>query len=82
MKKLVVTKAIRQMALLTISACLLLPFAPAIARAQLITFSNQDLLDYTAQNPFGRLPDGRPKVPDDLIERARGLIGRGNLGGP
>jgi 4-hydroxy-4-methyl-2-oxoglutarate aldolase len=47
--------------------------APTISRAQMITFSNQDLLDYTSQNPFGRLPDGRPKVPDDLIERARGL---------
>ena len=44
-----------------------------VASAQLITFSKQDLIDYTAQNPFDRLPDGRPKVPDDLIERARGL---------
>jgi len=30
-------------------------------------------MDYTAANPFDRLPDGRPKVPDDLIERARDL---------
>src|SRR5213082_3323199 len=45
----------------------------AVANSQLIQFSKQDLIDYTAQNPFGRLPDGRPKVPDDLIERARGL---------
>jgi 4-hydroxy-4-methyl-2-oxoglutarate aldolase len=44
-----------------------------VAAAQLFTFSKQDLIDYTAQNPFDRLPDGRPKVPDDLIERARGL---------
>jgi 4-hydroxy-4-methyl-2-oxoglutarate aldolase len=43
------------------------------ANAQLVTFSKQDLIDYTAQNPFDRLADGRPKVPDDLIERARGL---------
>jgi 4-hydroxy-4-methyl-2-oxoglutarate aldolase len=43
------------------------------ANAQLITFSKQDLIDYTSQNPFERLPDGRPKVPDDLIERAKGL---------
>jgi len=43
------------------------------ASAQLLTFSKQDLIDYTAQNPFDRLPDGRPKVPDDLVERARGL---------
>jgi regulator of RNase E activity RraA len=28
---------------------------------------------YTAQNPFERLPDGRPKVPDTLIARARAL---------
>ena len=47
-------------------------FSPA-ASAQLLTFSKQDLIDYTAQNPFDRLSDGRPKVPDDLIERARGL---------
>jgi 4-hydroxy-4-methyl-2-oxoglutarate aldolase len=43
------------------------------ARAQLISFPKQDLIDYTSSNPFDRLPDGRPKVPDDLIERARGL---------
>jgi len=42
-------------------------------RAQLISFPKQDLIDYTSSNPFDRLPDGRPKVPNDLIERARGL---------
>lgn len=41
--------------------------------AQLFSFSKQELVDYTAQNPFDRLPDGRPKVPDNLLERARGL---------
>lgn len=46
---------------------------PALASAQLISFPKQDLTDYTAPNPFDRLPDGRPKVPDDLIERAREL---------
>jgi regulator of RNase E activity RraA len=45
----------------------------AYTHAQLFTFPNQDLIDYTAQNPFDRLPDGRPNVPDDLLERARGL---------
>ena len=55
-------------------ACLVLILAtPISTAAQLIQFSKQDLTDYTAQNPFGRLPDGRPKVPDDLIDRARGL---------
>jgi hypothetical protein len=46
---------------------------PNLAYAQLVSFSKQDLVDYTAGNPFDRLADGRPKVPDELIERARGL---------
>jgi len=51
------------------SAVLTLPKA----NAQLISFSRQDLIDYTKDNPFDRLPDGRPKVPDNLIEQAKGL---------
>jgi 4-hydroxy-4-methyl-2-oxoglutarate aldolase len=47
--------------------------APGSTRAQLLSFSKQDLVDYTAQEPFDRLPDGRPKVPNDLLERAREL---------
>ena len=48
-------------------------FFSSISRAQLISFPKQELIDYTASNPFDRLPDGRPKVPDNLIERAKGL---------
>jgi len=48
-------------------------FSVPFASAQLFSFSRQDLLDYTSQNPFSRFPDGRPKVPDDLIERAKDL---------
>jgi 4-hydroxy-4-methyl-2-oxoglutarate aldolase len=47
--------------------------ASASAHAQLFTFPKQELIDYTAKSPFDRFPDGRPKVPDNLIERARGL---------
>src|SRR5499427_343723 len=47
--------------------------ASTFAYAQLFTFPKQDLVDYTAKSPFDRLPDGRPKVPDSMIERARGL---------
>src|SRR6266576_765503 len=50
-----------------------LSLVSTLASAQLISFPKQELTDYTAQNPFDRLPDGRPKVPDDLIERARDL---------
>ncbi len=45
--------------------------APGFADAQLFQFSKQDLIDYTASNPFDRLPDGRPKVPDSMMKRAR-----------
>jgi regulator of RNase E activity RraA len=72
MTRAAIRRSFRQLAILTVSVFAAFSCAPT-AWAQLITFSNQDLLDYTAKNPFGRFPDGRPKVPDDLIERARGL---------
>ena len=53
--------------------CLISLFASCPAQAQLLTFSKQDLMDYTAQAPFDRFPDGRPKLPNDLLERAREL---------
>ena len=43
------------------------------AHSQLLTFSKQDLLDYSAQSPFERFPDGRPKIPDNLLQQAREL---------
>jgi 4-hydroxy-4-methyl-2-oxoglutarate aldolase len=52
--------------------CLLLVFA-SLACAQVFTWSREEMLKYTASNPFERFPDGRPKVPDDLLEKARGL---------
>ena len=47
--------------------------APRPACAQLLTLPKQDLVDYSEQNPFERFPDGRPKVPDNLIRQAREL---------
>ena len=46
---------------------------PIGSDAQLFMLSREQLIEYTAQNPFERFSDGRPKVPDDLIARARGL---------
>lgn len=66
-------RSVRIGLIISLIACLFVLLHPNAASAQLITFSKQDLIDYTAANPFDRLPDGRPKVPDDLIERARGL---------
>src|SRR6266516_6048635 len=47
--------------------------APIVSQAQIFTLTKDQMVEYTAQNPFERFPDGRPKVPDALIERARGL---------
>ena len=33
--------------------------------------SREDLIELTARNTFERFPDGRPRVPDDLIERMK-----------
>lgn len=41
--------------------------------AQMLKLSREEMIQYTEKNPFERFPDGRPKVPDSLIERARGL---------
>ena len=46
---------------------------PSASSAQLFTLTREQLVELSAQNPFERFPDGRPKVPDALIERARGL---------
>jgi len=55
------------------AVCVLVVLPSTGAMGQLFTFPKQELVDYTAKTPFDRLPDGRPKVPDAMIERARGL---------
>jgi 4-hydroxy-4-methyl-2-oxoglutarate aldolase len=55
------------------TVCTLTLLGSSCAYGQLYTFSKQELIDYTARSPFDRLPDGRPKVPDSMIERARDL---------
>jgi len=39
--------------------------------AQLTGFSKEDLIKYTADSPYERFEDGRPKVPDRYIEALR-----------
>ncbi len=41
--------------------------------AQLFTLGKEEMIKWTAENPYERFTDGRPKVPDWLLERARGL---------
>jgi 4-hydroxy-4-methyl-2-oxoglutarate aldolase len=47
--------------------------APGFAEAQVFTFSREEMVKYTAKNPFDRFPDGRPRVPDALLQQALGL---------
>ena len=44
------------------------------ASAQLFQWTPEQLIKYTVKNPYDRFPDGRPKVPDDLMKRLEGLI--------
>ena len=62
----------RRLAVPLLAACILCLFSSP-AESQVFTLSKQELTDYTSQNPFDRFLDGRPKVPDDMIDRARDL---------
>jgi regulator of RNase E activity RraA len=59
-------------------------FGAALAPAQVFTLTKEQMIEFTAKNPFERFPDGRPRIPDALLERARGLSAEevfGALGG-
>ena len=45
-----------------------------LASAQLFQWTPEQLIKYTAKNPYDRFPDGRPKVPDEMLTRLKGLI--------
>jgi regulator of RNase E activity RraA len=60
-------------AMLPAAICLGALMTPVPSQAQLFTIPKDQMIELTAQNPFERFADGRPKVPDALIERARGL---------
>ena len=45
-----------------------------VASAQLFQWTPEQLIKYTSKNPYDRFPDGRPKVPDEMLERMKGLI--------
>lgn len=61
----------RSALLVAVAAAVVL--ATALPHAQLFTLTKEQLVEWTSENPFERFPDGRPKVPDAMIERARGL---------
>ncbi len=51
--------------------CLLISALPL--QAQMLTFSREQLIKFTEKNPYDRFPDGRPKVPDAVLEKVKGL---------
>jgi 4-hydroxy-4-methyl-2-oxoglutarate aldolase len=57
------------------------------ALAQINSLTRDEMIKYTAQNPFERFPDGRPKVPDALLKEFKDLsseevMGAGRGAGP
>ena len=40
---------------------------------QVFTMTREQLIKYTAKNPYERFPDGRPKVPDALLEKFKDM---------
>ncbi len=58
---------------------LLLTFASGSV-GQVFTISREQMLKYTAQNPYDRFPDGRPKVPDAVMEKFNAMSAEEVLG--
>jgi regulator of RNase E activity RraA len=56
--------------LLALSATLLLP---AVARAQSVTPSKDEVIALTSEWTGERFPDGRPKVPDAILDRMKNV---------
>jgi len=77
-----------RMATLAAYACIAAAVVPTLAHAQLFSLSKDEMIALTAANPFERFADGRPKIPDSIIKRAREISSEevwsvvGNGGGP
>jgi regulator of RNase E activity RraA len=46
---------------------------PTPALGQVFKLTREQLIQYTSQSPYERFPDGRPKVPDSVLDKVRGL---------
>lgn len=54
-------------------ATTLAAMAAAPAGAQMFRFTREQMIRYTPKNPFERFPDGRPKVPDALLDKVKAM---------
>lgn len=64
----------------TLLALFVALLVPAYAQGQVFTWTPEQMVKYTAQNPYERFPDGRPKVPDAVLEKVKGLSAEEVLG--
>jgi regulator of RNase E activity RraA len=62
------------------SKLLLLTALHAAAWSQINTLTREQMMKYTAQNPYGRFEDGRPKVPDEVLEKLKSMSAEEVLG--
>jgi 4-hydroxy-4-methyl-2-oxoglutarate aldolase len=53
--------------------CTLALVLASASQAQVFQFTREQIIEYTKDNPFDRLPDGRPKVPDELLKKLQGV---------
>lgn len=56
-----------------INAAMLALLLAATAAAQPFRWTREQMIHFTPENPFERFADGRPKVPDALLEKVKGL---------
>jgi regulator of RNase E activity RraA len=49
-------------------------------KGQVFNLTREQMIQYTSQNPYDRFPDGRPKVPDSILEKVKGLSAEEVLG--
>ncbi|MBN2327173.1 MAG: RraA family protein [Candidatus Omnitrophica bacterium] len=54
-------------------AICLISFASSFAYAQYGVLSKEERIAYTGQNPYERFEDGRPRVPDSILERMKSV---------
>ena len=54
-------------------ALVVIVWLSAGAYGQVFRLSKEQMAQFTAENPYGRFPDGRPKVPDEVIENIKKL---------
>jgi 4-hydroxy-4-methyl-2-oxoglutarate aldolase len=55
-------------------AATLLLSAAQLGQAQVFSFTREQMVQYTAKNPFERFADGRPKVPDTLLAKLKTVV--------